>query len=107
VYSAQFSPDGTRIVTASSDKTARVWDVQTGQALTEPMQHGGQVHSAQFSSDGKRIVTGSWEDAGARIWDAHTGKPLTEPLKHGSSVFSAIQSRWEADSHALGRERAH
>ena len=28
--SAQFSPDGARIVTASDDKTARVWDAATG-----------------------------------------------------------------------------
>ena len=30
MYSAAFSPDGTRIVTASKDKTARVWDVFPG-----------------------------------------------------------------------------
>ena len=33
VWSAQFSPDGTRIVTASDDKTARVWDAATGKLL--------------------------------------------------------------------------
>src|SRR5205823_4085368 len=39
VYSAQFSPDGKRIVTASDDKTARVWDAQSGQPLTGPLKH--------------------------------------------------------------------
>jgi WD40 repeat protein len=39
VESAQFSPDGTRIVTASRDKTARVWDAVTGKVLGEPMRH--------------------------------------------------------------------
>jgi len=28
VYSAAFSPDGTRIVTASGDNTARTWDAR-------------------------------------------------------------------------------
>ncbi|MGA2749095.1 MAG: hypothetical protein ABSG59_09990 [Verrucomicrobiota bacterium] len=68
VDSAQFSLDGKRIVTASKDHTARVWDVQTGQPLTEPLKHDGEVNSAQFSPDGKRIVTASMDRA-ARVWD--------------------------------------
>ena len=57
--SAQFSADGQRVVTASYDKTARVWDAATGKALSEPMKHDGEVHSAQFSADGQRVVTAS------------------------------------------------
>ena len=41
--SAQFSPDGTRIVTASEDKTARVWDAATGKALATLAGHEGAV----------------------------------------------------------------
>jgi WD40 repeat protein len=87
VDSAQFSLDGKRIVTASEDKTARVWDAQTGQPLTEPLKHEGWVGSAQFSPDGKRIVTASLRTA--RVWDAQTGQPLTGPLKHEGWVDSA------------------
>ena len=47
------------MVTASADNTARVWDAQTGQPLTEPLKHADQVGSAQFSPDGKRVVTAS------------------------------------------------
>jgi WD40 repeat protein/tetratricopeptide (TPR) repeat protein len=91
VWSAQFSPDGKRVVTASWDSTARVWDAQTGRPLTEPLKHSGQVWSAQFSPDGKRIVTASEDFNGgaARVWDAQTGQPLTEPLKHTIWVISA------------------
>ena len=86
--SAQFSPDGQRVVTASADKTARVWDAKTGLPLTEPLKHDGAVNSAQFSPDGRRVVTAS-DDKTARVWDAKTGLPLTEPLKHDGAVISA------------------
>jgi WD domain, G-beta repeat len=66
--SAAFSPDGKRIVTASADETARLWDGETGKPIGEPLKgHQGSVWSAAFSPDGKRIVTAS-EDKTARLW---------------------------------------
>ena len=41
--SASFSPDGTRIVTAARDQTARLWDAATGKPLGEPMRHENAV----------------------------------------------------------------
>ena len=70
------------------DQTARVWDARTGQPITKPLAHEGQVVSAQFSPDGQWVVTAS-EDKTARVWDARTGQPLSEPLKHGGIVYSA------------------
>ena len=73
--SAAFSPDGTRIVTASDDSTARLWDAATGAQIGVPMRHEESVYSAAFSPDGTRIVTAS-EDKTARLWDAATGAPI-------------------------------
>jgi dipeptidyl aminopeptidase/acylaminoacyl peptidase len=89
--SAVFSPDGKRIVTASDDKTARVWDAGTGEAAGEALGgHAESVYSAQFSPDGKRIVTASET---ARLWDAETGRQISEPLRgHTDSVLSAAFS---------------
>jgi dipeptidyl aminopeptidase/acylaminoacyl peptidase len=88
VTSAQFSPDGQRVVTSSDDGTARLWDGLTGKAIGEPLQHDGAVNSAQFSPDGQRVLTAS-EDNTARVWDAATGKIIGEPLQHKSAVNSA------------------
>lgn len=75
VGSASFSPDGRRVVTASADGTARLWDAATGRPLAR-LSHAETVSSASFSPDGKRVVTTSGRTM--RFWDAATGKPLSE-----------------------------
>ncbi len=76
VRSAAFSPDGKRIVTASWDKTARVWNADgTGKPLVL-QGHEDRVRSAVFSPDGQHIVTASLDNT-VRVWRADgTGKPL-------------------------------
>ena len=76
VFSAAFSPDGTRIVTASEDKTARVWDALTGETLNVLQGHAAEVYSAAFGPKGERIVTASG-DKTVRVWAADgSGEPL-------------------------------
>lgn len=56
-----------RIITASFDHTARIWDRATGRPLTPPLTHRLGVSEATFSPDGKFALTGSW-DGTARLW---------------------------------------
>ncbi len=91
VFAADFSPDGSRVVTASDDQTARLWDARSGRPLGEPMRHQGTVWSVAFSPDGSRVVTAS-QDGTARLWDAETGKPLGEPMRHQAPVNDAAFS---------------
>ncbi|WP_437278470.1 protein kinase [Sorangium sp. So ce375] len=76
VARAGYSPDGKRIVTASHDRTARVWNADgTGEPLVL-RGHEDRIRSAVFSPDGKRIITAS-DDKTARVWNADgTGEPL-------------------------------
>ena len=91
MLSACFSPDGVRIVTASLDNTARLWDAATSQELAALHGHEGSVQSACFSPDGARIVTASW-DRTARLWDAATGQELVALRGHEGLVLSACFS---------------
>jgi tetratricopeptide (TPR) repeat protein len=88
VSSASFSPDGTRIVTASQDGTARVWDAKTGAEALTLQGHTGWVQSASFSPDGTRIVTASG-DKTAKVWDAKTGAEALTLQGHRGWVQSA------------------
>ena len=73
---ASFSPDGSRIVTASNDRTARVWDAASGGELAR----FGDVNSASFSPDRARIVTASGDTA--RVWRiARTTQQLVDAAK--------------------------
>lgn len=85
---AAFSPDGTRIVTASDDHTARVWDAANGAGLLVLRGHGSSVSHTAFSPDGKRVLTAS-EDNTARLWDAGTGERRDLLEGHTRAVTSA------------------
>jgi WD40 repeat protein/tRNA A-37 threonylcarbamoyl transferase component Bud32/tetratricopeptide (TPR) repeat protein len=65
VKSVRFSPDGTRLITATAE--VRVWDVATGHALSESLQHRRGCNYAEFSPDGQFALT-ALVDGTARIW---------------------------------------
>src|SRR5439155_352898 len=67
LFSAGFSPDGTKVVTAGADGTARVWQAARGTQLMA-LRVSKDLSGAVFSPDGRRILTSSPEK-GAVIWD--------------------------------------
>src|SRR6516165_11684823 len=72
LWRAVFSPDGDRILTASWDKTAKLWDAASGKLIAS-FDHQGSVWHAAFSPDGARILTAS-ADKTAKLWDAASKK---------------------------------
>ena len=72
VWSATYNTDGSRILTASADRTARVWDATTGKELLKLAGHEEAVRHAAYNPESTLIVTAS-RDATARLWDAQSG----------------------------------
>ena len=101
VYSVAFSPDDTRIVSSSHDRTAKVWDASTGQELLTfrghhaALSHRDGVFCVRFSPDGRSIASGG-SDGMVRIWNVETGiesLSLQHPIAVWDMAFSPDGSR--------------
>jgi WD40 repeat protein/class 3 adenylate cyclase len=95
VTDAAFNPTGDRIVTASYDKTAAVWDISSGAEAAVLKGHEEVVERAEFSPDGSRILTAA-RDGTARLWDAVSGEQLfiLRPVgNYPTAIFSPDGTR--------------
>jgi len=88
LYAINFSPDGKHVVTASGDRTARIWGVPGGNLQTTLQGHSAHVFAAAFSPNSNRVVTASG-DGTARIWRVTNGTQLQELRGHSKEVLSA------------------
>lgn len=91
VVSVAFTSDGKRLVTGSTDKTARLWDVETGKEIRAFRGHEEDVTTVALSADGKYLVTGSGDNT-ACLWDLATGKRIRAFQGHTKGVCSVVLS---------------
>ena len=91
VTSAGFSHDGRWVVTASKDRTARVWEVATGREVMLLRGHTKGVTAAAFSPDDQWVVTASLDDT-ARVWDVTKGRVIAVFAGHTAAVNAAAFS---------------
>lgn len=86
VNSVNFSPDGSKIVSGSQDKSVKIWNTTTGTLLLTLTGHTDAVRSVNFSPDGTKIVSCSWDNS-IKIWNSTTGT-LLKTLSGTSAVCS-------------------
>jgi WD40 repeat protein len=83
--------DGSRLVGASGDNLARIWNTATGALIATLHGHTSSVESARFSPDGTRVVTSSFDNT-ARLWDGLTGRLIAILRGHANVVNKAVFS---------------
>jgi WD40 repeat protein len=102
VYSADFSPTGRLIVTASLDRTIRIWDAISGRGIQILRGHDEGVNSAEFDYSGKFIVTSS-DDKTTRIWDVGSGRVVYElPVQPQPVIYSSFSPHGNSVAIATG-----
>jgi WD40 repeat protein len=77
--------DGRKAVTASADRTLKLWDLERGVEVTNLIGHSEPVNSVALSEDGYRAVSGS-SDRTVKVWDLRRAKAPEVPIGHLSSV---------------------
>ena len=87
VYCVTYSEDGKFIVSASSDKTIRIWNADTGDCVYVIEGHTDGVSFVSFMPDGEHLVSASY-DGTIRMWDF---PPLQELIDQTRERFNDRQ----------------
>ncbi|WP_437971620.1 AAA family ATPase [Sorangium sp. So ce260] len=91
VGACAISPDGRRIVSASDDKTLKVWDLATGKLVSTLEDHSHAVSACAISPDGRRIVSASG-DKTLKVWDLATGNLVSTIEDNAQWVYACAIS---------------
>ena len=87
VTACAYSPDGSRILSASWDKTLREWDRSSGKELGRYEGHSDGVNDCAYSPDGSRILS-AYDDGTIRIWNREDG--ICCSTLYGGNNFGAL-----------------
>jgi WD40 repeat protein len=81
VLALAYSPDGKRVATASTDKTVKLWNAETGTLQATLKGHAAGVNAVSWNPDGRRLASGS-SDGTIKLWDATTLKEIASFKGH-------------------------
>jgi len=87
VRQVRFTPDSRAIMTASEDRTARLWDVETGELLRTFRGHGRGLKAAALAPNGRSLATASY-DLTLRLWNVATGSETQRLIAHTQQISS-------------------
>ena len=88
IYSLVISPDGTKLISGSKDKTIRIWDIKQKKSIKTfgiIDGHRGAIRVLVMSKDGRSIVSGA-DDRTIIVWNAQTGDIVKKIEEHKGKI---------------------
>ncbi len=99
-----FSPDGRNVLSASSDGTVRLWDIETGNEIRRFIAHENAINSIALSDDGGLILSGGC-DGRVFLWDIETGSVLHIFEGHTGIISGVAFSSMRQIAFSAARDR--
>jgi gluconolactonase len=89
IYGLVFTPDSSSLISASGDKTLRIWDARTGVSKKLLKDHADSVYALALSPDGKTLASAG-VDRSIKLWDPATGKArfTFTARTHGDTIYA-------------------
>ena len=101
IRTLEVSADRQRLLSASTEKTVRLWRIDTGACEATLSGHTSNVNSATWSSDGRRVLSAS-DDITVRLWDATSGRCVRVLEGHTKDVVTVACHPTQASVAASG-----
>ncbi|MFK7847779.1 MAG: NB-ARC domain-containing protein [Rhodothermales bacterium] len=89
IHAIDIDAEGQMAISASSDRTLKLWDIRTGAQLRTFRGHHDLVHTVAFTQNGKFAISGS-DDLSLKVWDIEKGTNLRTYALHSDKILSIV-----------------
>jgi WD40 repeat protein len=93
IYCIDISADNTLLASGSFDKTARIWNLETGKLVAGPFESVHDVSSVRFSTDSKKLAVELWGGKCLEVWDIQSQK-LDKRIRSGIGGLPSAPIFW-------------